>query len=131
MEGVKLNFAFLCDNAFFSEGNKLNIIGIFKNINTVRCPFRHPQIFIVSNIITTKKGSYKEEIKLKRKRDDSEIIRSFKFDFLAQNNSSKEWGFIGRWGNIKFEEFGEYVVQIFLNEELIGEIPLHLMPANK
>ena len=63
MANVKLNFAHICDYASFGDG-KLNILGIFKSINTKKLPAIHPQLAIVTNISIDKGVEYEEIIKL-------------------------------------------------------------------
>jgi hypothetical protein len=53
---MKLNFLHICENAFFSEDKKLNIIGIFNTINTSAFPATHPKFSIAINI-----SDYKNE----------------------------------------------------------------------
>jgi len=62
MENVKLNFAHICDYASFSEGGKLNISGIFKNVNSAEFPITLSQMFIVVNILVDTAGTYEETI---------------------------------------------------------------------
>jgi hypothetical protein len=61
MANPKLNFAHICDYAFFGEAGKVNIIGIFKNITVLKLPAVHPQMFIVTNI-TVDKGSIRRPL---------------------------------------------------------------------
>ncbi len=125
---TKLNYGLVCDYASFSEGGKLNILGIFKNINAVSIPFTHPQLFIVVNISVEKEGKYKEMIKLVRKKDNVEIMKPLEFDLFPKSISEKkiELGVVGQMTNIKFEKSGEYVFKIFLNNDFLGEVPFYI-----
>ena len=49
MNEVKLNYLHICENAFFSEDKKLNIIGIFDAISTSQVPAMHPSFSIAFN----------------------------------------------------------------------------------
>lgn len=126
-KNIKFNFAFLCDSAFFSEGGKLNIIGIFKNIHGRKLPLQHPQMFIVSNVSIKGSGNYEKEIKLIRKRDGVEIITPLKFNLVVREDKEAEFGVLGQLANIKFEEAGLYEVQILINSEIIKKLPLSIM----
>lgn len=126
---MKLNFGFVCDYASFGVGGKLNILGIFKNINGLSLPIIHHQLFIVANILIDREGTYKEVIKLVRKEDDQEIITPLEFNLSAseQPEGKKiELGVVGQINNIKFEKSGEYEFRIFVNDELIDSIPLNV-----
>lgn len=126
---MKLNFGFVCDYASFGMGGKLNILGIFKNINGLDLPIIHPQLFIVVNVLIDKEGTYKEVIKLIRKEDNQEIITPLEFNLSAskQPEGKKiEWGVVGQINNIKFEKSGKYEFKIFVNDELVDSIPLNV-----
>lgn len=44
---MKTSLKTICDKAFFGEGNKLSIIGIFEEINVTQFPAQHPQMSFV------------------------------------------------------------------------------------
>lgn len=123
MENVKLNFAHICDYASFSKGGKLNISGIFKNINTVEFPFTLFQMFIVVNILVNTAGIYEGIIKLTREEDRVEDMKPLKFNLVA-NKDNSELGFLGQINNVKFDKEGIYKFKIYVNDSLIREIPL-------
>lgn len=123
MENVKLNFVHICDYASFSEGRKLNILGIFKNINAVKFPVIHPQMFIVVNITVNTAGAYKEVIKFIREEDDVEIIKPLEFNITA-NKGNSEFGVFGQINSVKFDKDGIYKFKVYVNDNLIQEIPL-------
>lgn len=130
MANPKLNFVHICDYASFGDG-KLNILGIFKSINTRKLPAIHPQLSIVTNISVEKGVEYEEVIKLIRKEDNKEINsdKQLKFNFSAPLDGDEkvvEIAFVGQLNGISFEEAGKYVFNIFLNGVLIGEIPFEV-----
>jgi len=129
MKNVKLNFAHICDYASFSEGGKLNIFGIFKNINTAGFPIVHSQMFIVVNITAGIAGEYKEVIKFVREEDKTEIIKPLEFN-MRTNKSNSEIGVLGQISNIKFDKEGKYKFKIYINNNLIQEIPLMVNKNN-
>lgn len=126
MENIKSNFAFLCDMAFFSEGGKLNIIGVFKNIFGHKLPIVHPQMYIVSSVSIKGDGNYEEIIKIFRLKDNAEVVSPLKFNLAVKGGQEAEFGIIGQLANIKFEEAGQYEVQIFINEEMIKKVPFSI-----
>jgi hypothetical protein len=130
MENVKLNFAHICDYASFGEGGKLNILGIFKNINAAKFPVIHPQMFIVANILVDTAGTYKEIIKLVREEDGIEIITPFEFNITA-NKANAELGVFGQINAVKFDKEGIYKFKIYVNDNLIKEISLIVNKINK
>lgn len=127
MENIKSNFAFLCDLAFFSEGGKLNIIGVFKNIFGHKLPIFHPQMYIVSSMSIKGDGNYEKIIKIIRLKDNVEIVSPLKFNLIVKGGQEAEFGILGQLTNVKFEEAGQYEIQIFVNSEMIKKIPLSIM----
>lgn len=129
MAEPKLNFAHLCDYAFFSDMGKLNIMGIFKSINAQKFPAVHPQMFVVTNISIEKGKSYEGKIKLKKKSDGKQIgepiIINFSLPFSG-GDLKAEISFIGQVNGVSFDEAGEYFFEIYVGETLIGELPFQL-----
>lgn len=124
---MKLNFGFICDYASFGEAGKLNILGIFKNINGSSLPLVHPQLYVVVNVMIDKPGNHKEVIKLVAKEDGREIISPLEFNLSAPADATGkkiELGVMGQINNIKFEKAGEYIFKVLVNNEIVGEIPL-------
>ncbi len=116
----KPNFVLLCDYAFFSEGGKLNIIGIFKEIFTKTLPLVHTEMFVVTNIFVDVEGHYKETIRLVDE-NGTNITKSLEFIFSPRKKT--ELGVVARFNNIKFKTAGNYKVQVYLNDEIAKEIP--------
>lgn len=124
-QGVVLNYAFVCDQAFFSEGRKLNIIGIFQNISGPTLPIIHPQLFIVANFTVDKQGEYTVQVKLKKVGEKKSILNPLNLKLKAEKDKS-EVGLIGQLTNLKFEENGEYTVQLFINSELVKNLLINV-----
>ena len=124
MEDIKLNFLHICDYASVSIGGKLNVLGIFENIFSSSNDFTHPQLCIVTNIHIARNGTFKQTIKIVKASDNSEITKALEFN-ITQNAINKTKppavGFIGQFNSIKFSAFGEYIVQVFLDDKKVGE----------
>ncbi len=114
----ELNFVHICDTAFLSQSNNLNIIGIFENITATKLPAIHPRLTVVMNIGGSA-GFHEFEIRIVNNRDKS-IVSPFKGSFDLPSRKSK-FGFIWTVGRIRFEEKGIYKVKIFGDGEKIGE----------
>lgn len=123
-ENFKLNFLHVCDYASFSEGGKLNILGIFESINTPKIPYVHPQMFVVLNILIKKTSNYKKIVTRFVQSDNKVEIARVEIPMNIKTSSAKgefRVGSIGQLNGVKFEKYGKYVIQIFVDEHLIGE----------
>ncbi len=122
MENAKLNFLHVCDYVSFSDG-KLNILGIFKKISASSIPISHPQMFIVANIKIYKPGKYKQSLRIVSDINKSEV---FKQDFdlnieIPKGKKQTEIGTVAQLNNINFSDYGEYKIQVLLNDNLVDE----------
>jgi len=124
---IELNFAHLCDYASLSEGGKVNILGIFSNINVSNFPYKHSQMYIVVNIFVGKSGKYRQTVKLIKKDAPEQIKEVSELNIEAKNMGNV--GFINKLDNIVFEKPGEYEFQIYINDSIksIKTIPLSLI----
>lgn len=124
----KLNFVHLCDTAFFSQEGKLNVIGIFKVIGTRQLPVVHPKLSVVLNLTLSKPAKLKLQI-LKRETGETIAKLEAKLEQKNENEHEKEINFISDFNSIKFEENGEYRVEIWIDDELIEVIPFFVQLA--
>ena len=131
-EDIKLNFLHVCDYASLS-GGKLNILGIFESISPKDVPYIHPQMYVVTNVSIKKSGSYKQFIKVIRDGDGQEIIKPFEFGMSISELKTlgeAKIGVVAQLNNTKFEVFGSYIIQIFVDLEKIGEIKINIAKRN-
>lgn len=119
---LQINFAHICDTAFFSKDEKLNIIGIFKNIATPTIPFFQPKITFVVNITTDEMKGFKAQI---LKKETGEVLQ--KIEALPRNfkkiEKTTEINFINEFVNTKFEEAGEYFLEVWFGNKVITKVP--------
>ena len=121
---MKLNFAHICDYASLSENGKVNIMGIFQSFFTKSVPFTYPQFFIVTNSTVNRSGNLKQSIRFIRDKDGQDIISPLEFNVSATQPSASgesKVGVLARLNNVQFDEVGSYTVQIFIEEEKVGE----------
>ncbi len=126
MENVKLNFAHLCDMAFLSQEGKANIIGIFKVILSQQFPIIHPKLSVILNLSTDGNiGKHKGVIKITKKENADPIVPKLGFEFevrKTENNNDNEINLIGDISGIKFENPGDYLVRISIDDNEIKTI---------
>jgi hypothetical protein len=115
---AKLNFIHLCDSAFMSaENGNLNVIGIFDTIVSANFPAVHPKFALVVNV-GADEGLH--TISVIFKKDSTEILK------LERTFSGKAHQWINNFVGFKFQDAGEYEIQVLLDKELIGVQKLFL-----
>lgn len=103
MENIKINFLHICENAFFAEDKKLNIIGIFDRIYAKGFPAMHSRFSIALSVtgrIYDKKiiiemmspdgvplfSSTLKNIELRNERKTNLVLNFFAVTFLKSGN---------------------------------------------
>lgn len=126
---VKLNFVHLCDYAFLSQNGKMNIIGDFETIYTSKVPGTdkiYCSFFIVTNF-TASEGKYIQRLIIRKNKDKSEIMSN---ESSRSAKAEQRIGFIGNFGLV-FPEYGEYTVEVYINEEKNIELKLNVLEFKK
>jgi hypothetical protein len=116
MEKAKLNFAHICEMAFLSQEGKLNIIGIFEQVNVRTFPTRQPKMTLVMNLLL-QKGKYPLKIRMVKEVSNKEVAK-----IHGEINCKKtgKTGFINEFRDIQFHEPGQYSVEIWIADEPTG-----------
>jgi hypothetical protein len=126
--GMKLELLALCDAATES-GGKLNILGAFDTLHAVQQPIRHPACAVVVRIrfSTGEEGQYDFRLRF----IDCDGQRIGRADLqgnvnvrFPQGTETAVVNLIVNIQNIEFPTFGEHRIDLLLNEELIGALPL-------
>lgn len=124
----KLNFIHICDYASMSQGNKVNILGIFKNISGMTFPITHPQLFVVSNFSVNEPGEYKQVLKLVDD-IDKDVIPPLEFPSNVSSlgkNKAADVGMIASLVGLKFPKPGTYDFVLKVNGSEIARTQLTL-----
>jgi len=114
---AKMNFSFLCDYASVSREGKLSLNGIFENINVRAFPAQHPLMFAVANISGVNNG---DKFTCEVVKNDAgqkklaTIIQEIKAD------ARRNFGFIGQFVNVRYDEPGDYAIKFFIDNKEIG-----------
>jgi hypothetical protein len=122
---MKLLYALLCDNAFLSIDRKVNIIGVFENINAPKFPVTHPKFVIVGSVVPDKKD-FKMSISVVDKETGSPVLGDIQEREvnLPKIGEGHNFNFIVEVINANFSKPGEYTVKITIDGKVVGEIPL-------
>ncbi len=114
---VKLHFIHICEEAFFSEDKKLNVIGIFDEILASSFPAGHPKFVVVTGI-SGKIGDYEEVIEVLSPSGEAVIKSTPKTITIAREGQRAHLAV--QFINVIFKELGKYKVVVKINGEQIN-----------
>src|SRR3989338_4809853 len=127
-DDIVINFFHICDYASFAERGKLNILGIFENINPKTIPYTHPQMYVVCSIFLKKSGNFKETIKIIDENNTEISKLEFPVEIKIPDDKKKATlGVFTQFNNVKFEKFGNYKVQVLLGSDIVAEQDLRVL----
>lgn len=114
MMKLRTNFAITCDYAFFSEHSKLNIIGIFKDLNLVDAPteekpYIHPMLYFVANFTSNDIGNYEITVDLVGPKENSRLTKPITLEIKA-TKENEELGIFIQLLQVKFTERGTHKI---------------------
>ena len=114
---LNIEFAFFCDSANIAMGNKLNVMGVFKNINTAKFPCTHPHMFLVVSIDGHRSEVGQHQLKINFVDEDGKnIISPFEGQFeIAENNLSNS--FLLEFNGVEFPNSGIYAADITIDNQ--------------
>ena len=109
---TKLNYLHICDMAFITaDSGNLNVIGVFENISAQKFPAIHPR-FSVALEIEAEEGLH--TISLTMKKGDKEISK------IEKTFSGRKHRWIHNFVGFKFDEAGEYVIEVSVDKVMLG-----------
>lgn len=114
----EINFAHLCDMAFLSNTGKLNIIGIFENINIRKVPFKYSRITLVMNL-ALEKGKHSFKLRIAKVDTNTELA---KIEGEINSHHGGPAGVINEFIDLVFNETGAYQAEIWIDNEPIKSI---------
>ncbi len=108
----QLNFLHICNDAFMTDGTKaLNVIGIFDVIHARQLPVFIPKFSTVAHV-NAMEGPHKLRLVIMM---DGEVLAETKSEFFGTNH---QW--INHFAGMGFKKPGEYLFEIYVDDELIG-----------
>jgi len=134
---VEIALLTLADYANVAQGDKLNIMGIFRNIVASQFPATHVKMVLVLslNAAPAEYGRpFDMEIRLINEDATRELLHIEGKGTIprpAEGNPADEvtMNQIFELLNIQFPEPGYYEFSVFLNKSLVATLPLHLVQA--
>jgi hypothetical protein len=125
---VKVTLALLADYANVSREGKLNILGIFDNINAQNVPAIHPQMQLVLTM-EADRGDADKEHKIEIELIDADGTKLFSIGGDLRFTSPPpgehiKVNHIIQLNNLQFNRFGNYEFKILMNNEVRHSVPL-------
>lgn len=123
MSHITLNYLHLCDEANFSQEGKLNMLGIFDQINITTFPGGIAKAKLVCNM--TLHNQEKEivlTLQFLNAQTNQHILKPITINVIPNNNASNNtFGVMIDLVQIQFDKAGEYLIQIHHQEKLVGQ----------
>lgn len=124
---MEIQVATLCDAATDSQG-KLNILGTFDTINAAQMPAVHPQCSVALRMVFSKMEEGQHQVRLNFVDEDGKSVMP-PIDMPVTVDVPDDAIFISRnfivnIQHLKFEKPGLYSVDIAMDDEQKGNIPL-------
>lgn len=115
---IKLNFLHICENAFFSDDKKLNIINIFDIINISNLPAIHPRFSLATGLFG---DITKHKLFIEIKSPSGIPILESEYKEIKENMKNKTNLVINIVG-VVFKEIGKYKILLKTEEGIIDEV---------
>lgn len=129
---MECSLMLLADYANTTADNKLNVMGIFTTINSVRFPTIHPQMYLIAQLVATPHEYGRRfhcEIKLINE-DASVQIVPVTFDGQVPTEESGrriKLNVVLALANIMFNSPGIHEFSLLINDDLKGTVPVELV----
>lgn len=113
-------YLLICDHAFLDKNNKLNVIGLFDNVNLNTLPGNILKIVIIGcyEMGLDLESTVSLEVNILRP-DNSQLIH-LDNKSAAINSSDNTLRFVFEMGNLKFDKEGIHSIEVLVNGEKIG-----------
>ena len=114
---MKVKYSFVCDAANVTKSGNLNVLGIFKEINTTKFPVKCAKFSYVSQIEFHRSETGKHNFKLNFINEDGkEIIPSLN-GVIAVGDNSYYSNLLINLENITFPVEGVYAIDLTVNNQ--------------
>jgi len=109
-----LNFIILCDKVSFNQNSKIDILGVFDNINAPSFPARHKEMSVLTEAVLDR-GEYLEVLKIDFNGQEKEVARS-----SVKKEEKGKHLFVHQITDMIFPDKGDYFAKIYINDNLVG-----------
>jgi hypothetical protein len=129
---MELTFLHVAEYANSTEDKKLNVMGIFNNINATNFPAAHPEMYLVAQL-SARASEYGRKFKLGIKllnEDASKVIIDFQGDAevpTGRNGLPVNMNIMLRLVNTVFPEPGTYGFSVLVDGDEKGTLPIEVI----
>lgn len=116
-----LLFSILCDDIRREDNGKFILIGLFETIGAATFPVMHPVLYVI-NCWCSGTGAFKQKTRIVAP-GNTKLIEDKETEFNLTDLKAKH-RIVARFNNIRFDNPGEYAVEVLLNNELKVRYPL-------
>ena len=121
----------LCDCATQDRQGKLNVLGAFDNIFIAQVPYIHPACTVAGRIRFSKIEEGDHKIQINIIDEDGKEIGPKKLEGhlsvrLGNDVGSGAFNFILNFQRIKFENFGQYRIDLAIDGRQEGSLPFYV-----
>ncbi|MDP8297532.1 MAG: hypothetical protein RAP41_05055 [Candidatus Orphnella occulta] len=116
-----LLFSILCDDVRREDNGKFMLIGLFETIGSASFPVMHPALFVM-NCWCSGVGDFTQKTRIVAP-GNTRLIEDKETKFSLSSIKAKH-RIVARFNNIRFNDPGEYAVEVLLNDELKVRYPL-------
>ncbi len=128
---MKLTFIALADFVNEVQGGKLNVLGIFDTIGAKDFPTTHVQMSLVLRFSCDFADSEKERaIRVQFEAPNGATFLDFAAKIPIPTMQPGQSGMTNQTLNlvgVEFKDPGTYIVRVYVEDEIAGEIPLQLI----
>jgi len=117
---ARLEYSLLCDDVRVELGNKLSLMGLFRNIYFYSLPSSLLKFAVVNH--WTGEGQYSSEVKILSPDRSKVVAQAQAAPFVIEPNGFADN--ITIFANVSFDREGGYPLQVYLNGVMVRESQL-------
>lgn len=123
-------YSFVCDAANISQTGNLNVLGIFRNINTAKFPCQHPRFTYVANIEFHRSELGKHLFRINFIDDDGNDIISPLSGEIEVNAINRSANILVELANIQFPKAGVYEIDLTLDNQHVATESINIIQSD-
>lgn len=120
-----IKYAHICEYARVDGGGTVTIIGIFDAIHVPSCPLRFPLLHVITNLFGQKGEEFTFSTRIAA--PDGSIIQTVQPVRIRLEQDNSRLSQINGYLGTLFPVFGEYTVEILVDETVVHSIPFQVI----